>query len=495
MSIFTPSRAFPAEQVERWDMETDVAIVGFGIAGTCAAIEARQAGARVDVFEVAAAAGGSAAMSGGEFYLGGGTEVQKTAGFDDRVEDFAAYLRMMGGPGADEERVALLSREGVAHYHWLKDQGVPFKGTYLPGKWPEPPSDDTLIWCGSEAAWPFRDVARPAPRGHTAQAEGRGAGALAMQILSDRALALGVTGHFSTRVLCLVADRSGEVLGLVARIDGEPRFVRALGGVILCAGGFICNTDMVRQHAPRALTVNPYPITAGNDDGAGILMGQSVGGAVSHMEQFFATRTTYPPESLVRGVFVNEQGQRFINEDAYHGRVAQYCLRQSGGRAWLLLDNATFGRPASYPQVTVAAVGETWAEVEAELGLPNGELVHTIEAYNRYAEAGSDPQFHKQPEWMQPLTEAPFAALSFCEADYPAVVFTLGGLLSRTSGEVLDLAGKPIPGLYAAGRTTCGVPRWADGYSSGSSLADSSFFGRRAGQTAVIAVGRRDITH
>lgn len=487
MTAFTPSRAYPAEQVEDWDLETDVAIVGFGIAGTCAAIEARQAGAKVDIFEVAAAAGGSAAMSGGEFYLGGGTEVQKAAGFDDTVEDYAAYLRMMGGPGADEERVALLAREGVSHFHWLKEQGVPFKGTYLPGKWPEPPTDDTLIWCGSEAAWPFRDVAKPAPRGHTAQAEGRGAGALAMQVLSERAMALGATAHFSTRVLCLVASREGAVLGLVARIDGEARFVRARKGVILCAGGFICNTGMVRQHAPLALKVNPYPITGGNDDGAGILMGQSVGGAVSHMEQFFATRTTYPPESLVKGIFVNEQGQRFINEDAYHGRVAQYCLRQSGGRAWLLLDNATFGRPASYPQVTVAAVGESWAEVESELGLPQGELVQTVESYNRYAAAGSDPQFHKQPEWMQPLVEPPFAALSFCIADYPAVTFTLGGLLTRPVGEVLDLAGQAIAGLYAAGRTTCGIPRWGDGYSSGSSLADSSFFGRCAGRTAALA--------
>ena len=485
MSRFTPSRAFPAEDVVTWDLETDVAIVGFGIAGTCAAIEARLAGAKVDIFEVAAASGGSAAMSGGEFYLGGGTEVQKAAGFDDSVEDYAAYLKMMGGPGVDEARADLMASEGVAHFHWLKQQGIPFKGTYLPGKWPEPPSDDTLIWCGSETAWPFRDVAKPAPRGHTAQAEGRGAGALAMQILSERARTLGATAHFSTRVLCLVAERSGAVHGLVARIDGEPRFVRARKGVVLCAGGFICNTDMVRRFAPLALTVNPYPITAGNDDGAGILMGQSVGGVVSHMEQFFATRTTYPPESLVKGIFVNEQGQRFINEDAYHGRVAQYCLRQSGQRAWLLLDNATFGRPSSYPQVEVAAVGETWAEVEAELGLPQGELVHTVEAYNRYAEAGHDPQFHKQPEWLQPLREAPFAALNFCTSDYPVVTFTLGGLVTRTSGEVLDATGEPVAGLYAAGRTTVGIPRWGDGYSSGSSLADSSFFGRLAGRAAA----------
>ena len=103
----SPSRPLALDDVERWDAETDVLIVGFGIAGACAAIEARNTGARVDVFEVAAAAGGSAALSGGEFYLGGsgGTPAQRAAGFDDATEDFFKYLMMAGGPGADEARV------------------------------------------------------------------------------------------------------------------------------------------------------------------------------------------------------------------------------------------------------------------------------------------------------------------------------------------------------------------------------------------------------
>ena len=330
-------------------------------------------------------------------------------------------------------------------------------------------------------------MAKPAPRGHTAQAVGRGGGQMVMDRLSGRALALGVEAHFSARALCLIVGRAGDVLGLVVRIDGEPRMVRARNGVILASGGFIANPDMLQQYAPRVLGINSYPITGGNDDGSGIRMGQSVGGALTHMEQFFATRTTFPPESLIKGIIVNEQGQRFINEDAYHGRVAQYALRQSNGRAWILLDNATFARPESFPQVTIAAVGETWAEVEAELGLPEGELVHTVNAYNRAAAEGRDPLFHKQPEWLQPLAEPPFAALSACIPDWPAVTFTLGGLVTRPSGEVLDANGQPIPGLYAAGRTTCGVPRWGDGYSSGMSLGDSSYFGREAGRSAARA--------
>ena len=243
---------------------------------------------------------------------------------------------------------------------------------------------------------------------------------------------------------------------------------------------------MLRQFAPSALGINGIPITGGNDDGSGIKMGMSVGGGVTHMEQYFATRTTFPPESLVKGIFINEQGQRFINEDAYHGRVAQYALRQSNGRSWMLLDNATFGRPESFPAVEISAVEESWEEIETELGVPKGELQHTIEAYNRNAANGVDPLFDKQPEWLQPLIEPPFAALNFDHRRYPPVIFTLGGLTTLPSGEVLHQDGNPITGLYAAGRAACGIPRWGDGYSSGMSLGDASFFGRQSGRSAAL---------
>lgn len=82
---FSPGRACPVEQVPQWDLVTDVAVVGFGAAGSCVAIEACNAGVSVDVFEVASAAGGSASLSGGEVYVGGsgGTSVQREHGFND----------------------------------------------------------------------------------------------------------------------------------------------------------------------------------------------------------------------------------------------------------------------------------------------------------------------------------------------------------------------------------------------------------------------------
>lgn len=489
-AAYSPSHALRLSKVEKWDGETDVIVVGFGVSGACAAIEARQTGAAVTIFEVAAASGGSSALSGGEFYLGGGTWVQTENGFEDDADQVREYLTMSGGPGVDRERVNLYAANTVSHFQWLQDQGIPFKGTYLGGKQIEPMTDDTLIWSGSEAAFPFTTVAKPAPRGHAAQMMGMGAGKLVMEKLTEKALSLGVEAHFSTRVLALIADDDNAVHGIVVRIDGEPKMYRARKGVVLCAGGFICNEEMLKRFAPEAMDVFANPTTGGNDDGSGIRMGMSVGGAVTHMAEFFATKPSFPPDNLVRGIFVNERGQRFINEDAYHGRVTKYIMRQPNGKAWLLMDNAIFERPLFRPNVEISAVGETWAELEAELGIPEGELQHTVEAYNRYAEKGEDPILHKDAKWMVPLTEAPFAALSYCADDYPATGFTLGGLVTTTSGEVLDAQGAPIKGLYAAGRTACGIPRWGEAYASGMSLGDSSFYGRQAGIAAAKSAAR-----
>lgn len=485
-TAYSPSRPLHAGEVTHWDIETDVAVVGFGAAGSCAAIEARRAGAEVAIFEVAAAAGGSAALSGGEVYAGGsgGTSVQRAAGFEDATEDLYTYLMMAAGPGADADRTRLYAEGSEAHFRWLQEQGVPFKGSYVPGKVVEPLGDDTLLWSGSEQSWPFSAAARPAPRGHATQMQGWGAGRIMMEHLAGTALRLGAGAHYNSRALTLVLDTGGAVAGLVVRIDGAERFVRARRGVVLCAGGFIANREMVARYAPAALGCGEL-VTAGNDDGSGIRLGIGAGAAAIHMDQFFATLPFFPPESLVKGIFVNARGSRLVNEDAYHGRVAHYVLRQPEGRVWLLVDNAIFGRPLIHPDVTVAAVSDSWAELEQELGIPQGALVHTVEEYNRHAAEGRDPYFHKAAEWLRPLTEAPFAAISYCPGDMPAHAFTLGGLATLPGGEVLDADGAPIAGLYAAGRTACGLPRWGEGYSSGLSLGDSTFFGRMAGRSAA----------
>jgi succinate dehydrogenase/fumarate reductase flavoprotein subunit len=288
---YAPSQPCRLADVPRWDFEADVVVVGFGAAGACAAIEAAEAGARVTLFEVASGSGGTSAMAGGDIYLGGngGTPVQRAAGFDDRTEDFFRYMMAAGGPDADEARVRLYADHALEHFHWLQAQGVPYRNSFLPGKVQAPGTGDCLIWSGSEDAWPFNQQARPCPRGHLPEAVGEAGGKRLLDALAARVHALGVSVHFDARVSALIADDARRVHGVVVRSGGEQRFARARRGVILCAGGFALNREMLRRYAPLAARLGDDSLSGGHDDGSGILMGLSVGGCAIHMDEVFTT--------------------------------------------------------------------------------------------------------------------------------------------------------------------------------------------------------------
>jgi succinate dehydrogenase/fumarate reductase flavoprotein subunit len=191
------------------------------------------------------------------------------------------------------------------------------------------------------------------------------------------------------------------------------------------------------------------------------------------------------PENQAYGVFVNVAGQRFINEDCYHGRVSRCAVDQPGGKVYLLLDTAHISLPAYYKRTAIASTCATWEEIERELEMPAGTLAHTMTLYNQHAAEGRDPLFDKRAPILAPLDTPPFVALELDFAASYFSFFTLGGLNTSTEGEVLDPAGAPVPGLFAAGRCTHGLPAWGHGYSSGLSLADCTFFGRQAGRAAA----------
>ena len=484
---WSPSRPCPERDVPRWDLECDVCVVGFGAAGGSAAIEAASAGGQVLLFEVASGFGGTSAMAGGDIYLGGngGTPAQRENGFVDETEDFFRYMMMAGGEDADEARTRAYADEALDHYAWLSSVGVPYRNTYIPGKTMMPGTGDCLILSGNEFAWPYREEAKPCPRGHLPEATGETGGFILTEALSRRAKELGVEAYYDSRVIALVQAEDGTVRGAVVQHEGKTLFVRAKGGVVLCAGGFVLNREMLERHAPIVKSLADDALSGGYDDGSGITMGTSVGGVAIHMDELFTTFTLYPPQENVKGILVNEQGARFINEDAYPGRVAHHCIRQTGKKIHLLVDDAIYSQPTELSRWEIAAVGESWEEVEAELGMVEGTLVETVERFNRFAEKGEDPLFHKQADWLKPLNEPPFAALAIHvgEAFYP--YFTLGGLHVTVDGQVLDGEGAAIRGLYAAGRTACGLPRSALDYSSGMSLGDCTFFGRKAGLHAA----------
>ena len=465
-------------EIPRFDEEADVVVVGLGCAGAAAAIEAAGAGARTVVLERASGGGGTSGLSGGVLYLGGGTKLQRACGFEDSPEAMFAYLMASVGDAPDELKTRLYCEGSVAHYDWILAQGVPFKETFYLGVSGEPPTDDGLVWSGSERCHPFRDLARPAPRGHVPQHPHQ-TGHVLMRFLIESAKRSGARIETDARVTALVLDADGAVVGVVASRFGVERTIRARA-VILATGGFIHADDMLRRHVPLTLRCK-VRVGAEGDDGSGIRLGMAAGAATLHMDKASISLPVTQPWGLKRGILVNAQGQRFINEDAYYGRLGEAALFHQGGRVWLVVDDEVFEEPDYVKRV--AAAGETPDELERELGLPGGSLGATLALYNRFAKEGRDPQFGKQADYLKPLERAPFGAID-CTTDKAIyAAFTLGGLATDADGRVLDPEGVPIPGLFAAGRATSGLA--VGSYSSGLSLGDGTFFGRRAGRTAA----------
>jgi len=268
----------------------------------------------------------------------------------------------------------------------------------------------------------------------------------------------------------------------------EERCYRATKGVVLCAGGFVMNQEMMQDYAPELAKAGTVPIGNPNDTGGGIQMGLSVGARAINMHEGFLSVPFYPPATLTHGIFVNGQGQRFINEDAYHGRIGCYLVKQTFPVYLVLnVDDYADYETASWLAAPVKGTGETIDELAEELDLPTGSLQETVSRYNEAAEAGIDSRFHKSDVWLKPLT-GPFVALD-CTPGAGAFLphFTLGGLDTTVDGVVLNAEGSSINGLYAAGRTACGVPRRGDGYASGISVGDATFSGRRAGRHIATA--------
>lgn len=474
------SRAVLESSTPGWDAETDVLVIGTGAAGLCAAIEAASAGARVLALERAGGVGGTTAVSDGMIYLGGGTALQRACGFEDSVEEMQKYLMASCGPEPDAERIRIYCEESPAHFDWLVAQGVPFKAEFYPGRMLAP-GEEGLTYSGNELVHPFRDLARPAPRAHMPKKPGQ-AGAFLIQLLEASARRAGV--EIRTGVLCerLVVDAAGRVVGVAGTCEGQPRFFRARRGVLLCAGGFINNRDMLRRHAPELRRARFRAATEG-DDGRGILMGQGAGGSAIRMQMGSVTLPFYPPKGLMRGIFVNQHAQRFMPEDVYQGRAGELALLRQDGRVWLVLDDECFERPLFAGGEILA--GESIAELEREIGFAEGALQATVALYNEHARRGEDPLFHKSPEYLRPLLKPPFGAidLSWDKAIY--AVFTLGGLATDARARVLTPDGDAVPGLWAAGRTAASIS--SPGYSSGTSIGEAMIFGRIAGREAARA--------
>jgi 3-oxo-5alpha-steroid 4-dehydrogenase len=248
---------------------------------------------------------------------------------------------------------------------------------------------------------------------------------------------------------------------------------------------FASNKQMIAAHCPQFLGCAANLGTPG-DDGSGIRMGQAVG-ADTRMMGMAAGFKVITGSATVKGILVNQQGVRYMAEDHYFSWPADAIIR-TYPISYLILDGGIWKElgEAGQKAAVVVQKADTLADLGKALKMVPGLLENTVNFYNQGAAKSQDPQFGKFKDYMQTLMTPPYYAL---DASAKGIVFfTTGGLRTNLKAQVLDAsgasAGRPIPGLYAAGRNAFGLI----GYryqGSGSSVADALTFGRIAGQNAA----------
>lgn len=525
-----------------WDSAADVVVVGYGGAGVVAALAARESGAEVLAID-RYIGGGATALSGGIVYAGGGTWVQRAAGVQDDVDNMLAYLRAEVGDAVSEQTLRRFCEDSPAMIDWLTTHGVPFQPSLCPYKTSYPTDDYYLYYSGSENSGGFRELAKPAQRGH--RAHGRGvSGKKIFEPLAESAAERGVRTQTGTRATGLVVE-DGRVVGVEAitladapvkvqrrfrllsklsmkpgvyhqglrsavqfQLDrmekryGRPVRIQARSGVIVTTGGFIANGAMVEQHAPTYPWAEGLPLGTAGDDGSGITMAQAIGAATGKMDALSTWRFIAPPSAFFGAIAVDANGQRMIDESRYGAALGAAIATSPGNRAWLVLDanvladarkqlgpqSVWFQRMQAERLLKVGSfTGNSIEEVAARAGIEPAALRKTVDAHNRaIAENLPDPM-GKPADIRRPLKSGPFVLLDIsfkARLTYPMPMLTLGGLLvDEDTGAVRDGDGQSIPGLFAAGRAAVGV--CSNSYVSGLSLADCVFSGRRAGAHAV----------
>lgn len=481
LTAASSAAALRTREVEAWDAHTDVLVAGSGAAGISAAIEARAAGAQVTVVETLPRFGGASAMSGGVVYAGGGTALQKALKVEDSAEQMYEFLARAGSVHPPLDKIQRYCEDSPEHFDWLVRQGVPYSGKFTSAKG-LPMGDESLYYSGTELAWPAREMARPAARGHVPGVPGMNGGRRLMQALLASAEQSGVRMLANVGMHRLIVENDGRVAGAQLLVDGEPRAYRARHGVVLACGGFIHNREMLQVYAPQLFDCS-VPWGNAAELGHGINMGIAVGAAALRMHEGFAIAPVYPPEHVLSGIIVNEAGQRFISEESYHGVLGDAIAYHEKGKAWLITDSRSSFNFVQDNFLEVARAASI-AELAGALPLPQGALEHTVAYYNRHAQGGEDPLFRKSGQYTRPVEGGPFSAwdLSVTEAFFPA--HTFGGLRTDVEGRVFNSFGELIPALYAVGRNAAGLPT-APYIASGLSVGDCTYFGRRAGKSIV----------
>ncbi|MBQ7850873.1 MAG: flavocytochrome c [Clostridia bacterium] len=487
--------------------DADVVIVGAGGAGMTAALTAAEYGAKVIIVESQAAVGGNSVRATGGMNAGD-TPTQDTntfgesAGVEAVLKNAEAY--------ADNAEIVKLAEE--VKFQWAAYQADP-KGyfdseelmqldTMIGGKGINDPelvetlaedSSEGVEWLkkynidlcnvGAFGGASVKRIHRPV------NAEGKtvSVGAYMIPLMEDACKANeNITILLETTANSIImAD--GKAAGIVAAGKTGNTVTVNAKAVILAAGGFGANLEMVASYKPELegfMTTNAAGI-----QGQGIEMAQAVGAAVVDMEQIQIHPTVqFDTAALIteglRGdgaILVNAEGKRFIDEVGTRDVVSAAEIAQTGSYSWLVVDQAMLDKSsviAGYVKKGFVKTGATYEELAAEIGVPAEDFAATMNAWNGYVAAKNDPDFGRI-SFANPLDTAPYYAIKVTAG----VHHTMGGVKINDDTEVIDVNGAEIPGLYAAGEITGGVH--GANRLGGNAVSDFVVFGRIAGEEAA----------
>lgn len=452
--------------------QADVVIVGGGIGGLSAAIEAAELGADVVVLEKMGVLGGSALISGGVVYAAG-TELQRELGFEDSADRMFDYWMVLNQYKVDPAITRLIADRSNETIEWLMDLGVVFPknlGTV----------HEILFGPGGLYISGVEDV----PRGHTAENAGIG---LTVPVIQKAQSYANITILMNTTGTDLI-EEDGKIVGVKAK-DKDGEFKISAEAVILATGGIGHNSELQRRYMPglAAAGTRVNPIAVAGVTGDGIIMGERVGAELVDMgracfilQPSFAPALGTPPWA----VFVNKNGQRFMQEDAAHPVAREVALHQPDSLVWLICDDdAREGSWADVDQYVAdgrVVKADTLEELAKQLGINAHGLQNTANKFNAHVADGHDASFFKPAEFLKPVANGPFYGIQLLPT---TLGVPTGGLRINTDAEVQTPYGDSIPGLYACGEVTGGIIGEYPG--SGSAIADAIIMGRIAGQNAV----------
>jgi fumarate reductase flavoprotein subunit len=442
------------------EKEYDVVVIGAGGAGLSAAIAAKDAGARVAIFEKMAYVGGNTLRATGGINAAG-TSFQIEAGIQDSVDLFYEDTMKGGYNKNDPALVRNLAEKSVSSVEWLTQMGA------------------DLSDVGRMAGASVNRTHRPSG--------GAKAGPAIVKTLDNEAeKVLGIPVFKESKVSNILTD-NGRVVGIeVSPTNGKPYTVRARA-VVLAAGGFGANNEMASSLVPalKGFATTNHPGATGD----GIALAREAGAALIDMAEI-QTHPTHAPGKVmvteaVRGngaILINKGGERFVDELETRDVVSAAILEQEGKTSYLVFDDSirkSLSSIEDYVKLKIVIEGESPEALASALELNSQALASTIAAYNQAGAEKKDAAFGR-PDMPRSLSVAPYYAIEVL----PAVHHTMGGVKIDIEGRVISTDGAPIPGFYAAGEVTGGVH--GGNRLGGNALADIVTHGRIAGNSAAL---------